>query len=275
MRTIVHLSDLHFGRTDDALCEALTGAVRAAVPDVVVISGDLTQRARNEEFAQAHHFLETLPTPQIIVPGNHDVPLYNVFKRAFAPLARYKRHITGNLEPFYADEEIAIAGINTARSLTFKNGRINAEQLKRAAEQFTSRPPDITRIIVTHHPFEGRSVTGDEGIVGRARMALEAFSRTRVDVILSGHLHLNRVGESAERYDVEGYSALLIQAGTAISTRRREETNSFNVIRIDRPKIGIECQSWGRTEGFATTSNWSFRLGPNGWISADVEPIIK
>src|SRR5690242_8777714 len=102
MRTILHLSDLHFGRTDPALIDPLLAAAREIAPDVVVVSGDLTQRARRAEFAAARAFLDALPSPQIVIPGNHDVPLYDVFSRFFRRLDRYQRTITEDLEPFFA-----------------------------------------------------------------------------------------------------------------------------------------------------------------------------
>ena len=130
MRTIVHLSDLHFGRIDPALPPALLRAAVEAAPDLVVVSGDLTQRARVAEFKAAARFLETLPAPQLTVPGNHDVPLYNVLQRWLTPLDRYRRYITRDLAPFYQDAEIAVLGVNTARALTFKDGRINRLQIE-------------------------------------------------------------------------------------------------------------------------------------------------
>ena len=117
MRTLVHLSDLHFGRVDAALLAPLRALVERLEPDVVVVSGDLTQRARSGQFQQARVFLDSLPGPQIVVPGNHDVPLYNVFSRFLTPLVKYRRHVTDDLSPEYVDEEIAVLGINTARSL--------------------------------------------------------------------------------------------------------------------------------------------------------------
>lgn len=131
---------------------------------------------------------------------------------------------------------------------------------------FADQPDETTRIVVTHHPFEGPSANDDDGIVGRARMAMGVFSQIRVDVILSGHLHLNRIGSSAVRYDIEGYSALLIQAGTAISSRRRQEANSFNLIRIERPEIHLECRAWDLDKvRFVRSTSKSFRLGRSGW----------
>src|SRR5436190_11433609 len=113
MRTLVHLSDLHFGRANPALLAPLARCVAQSKPDLVVVSGDLTQRARAREFREARRFLDTLPSPQLVVPGNHDVPLYNIFQRFFEPLDKYRRIITDNLEPMHLDAEMVVVGINT------------------------------------------------------------------------------------------------------------------------------------------------------------------
>src|SRR4051812_32526150 len=214
MRTIAHISDLHFGRVDCATLPALTAAITAAKPDVVAISGDLTQRARAREFADARRFLDTLPAPQIGVPGNHDVPLYNVLKRWRSPLKNYRRYIDDDLQPFFADDEIAVLGINSARSMTFKNGRINALQVKKVCERLAEQDAR-TKFLVMHHPFDVLEAAQDRDIVGRAKMAMAAFAQCGVDVILTGHLHLSRISSSAVRYQSPGYAALFIQAGTA------------------------------------------------------------
>jgi 3',5'-cyclic AMP phosphodiesterase CpdA len=267
LRTIVHLSDLHFGRTDPGLPEALSREVKAAAPDLVVVSGDLTQRARPEEFRLARAFLATLPTPQIVVPGNHDIPLYNLPMRAFWPLARYKRHICRDVEPFFADGEIAVAGLNTARSLTIKNGRVNRRQVSGLCAGLQSQREEVVRIVVTHHPFETADA-GEEDIVGRASMAMAGFSKCRIDVILSGHLHVNRIVSSAARYRIGDYSALLLQAGTAISSRRREEPNSFNILRVNGRRIGCECWTWDATkEAFGLLSLQRFVAAGRGWVT--------
>src|SRR6478672_294522 len=108
MRTVVHISDIHFGRVDYAIVETLTANINEINPDIVVVSGDLTQRARSAQFIEARQFLDKLPKPQIVVPGNHDIPLHNVFARFLSPLEKYKKYITDDLEPFYADTEIAV-----------------------------------------------------------------------------------------------------------------------------------------------------------------------
>ncbi len=266
MRTIAHISDLHFGRLNDAVLPALAAAIRAARPDVVVVSGDLTQRARSAEFIAARRFLDTLPHPQIVVPGNHDVPLFNAFARWLRPLAKYRRYVTQDLEPFHADDEIAVIGINTARSLTIKDGRINARQVANSCARFDATADGVTRILVTHHPFD---VTegGDAGdVVGRAGMAMAGFAQCRIDMLLSGHVHTSGTGYSAQRYDIAGYSALLVQAGTATSSRQRGETNAWNLIRVERPHITVECRSWDAVRGSFEVSRTShFTYGAAGW----------
>lgn len=240
MRTLLHLSDLHFGRINPATLGPVLEAAKRLSPHLVIVSGDLTQRARPEQFRESRDFLAALPKPQIVVPGNHDVPLYNVFRRFVSPLASYRRYITDDLEPFYQDEEIAAIGINTARSFTFKGGRINEAQVARVRERLCALPPETTRILVTHHPFDLPEGRTEDDLVGRARMAMEEFVACGADVIVSGHLHVFHTTHTAIRYRLPGRSALLVQAGTATSTRERGEPNSFNVLRIDRPRISVD-----------------------------------
>jgi 3',5'-cyclic AMP phosphodiesterase CpdA len=267
MRTLVHLSDLHFGRVDPALLEPLRELVHRLAPDVVVVSGDLTQRAKSEQFEAARAWLDTLPGPQIIVPGNHDISLYNVFRRFVQPLARYKRYITDDLSPAYIDDEIAVLGVNTARSLTFKNGRVNQEQVATIRERLAGLDPAITRVVVTHHPFDLPDAGGDEeDLVGRANMAMEAFAGCGVDVLMAGHLHASHAGSTAERYQIAEYAALVVQAGTATSTRGRGEVNSFNVVRIEPQKVEVDRYGWDVVgQQFALVSTDKFMRSGSVW----------
>lgn len=222
MRVLAHVSDLHFGRVDRAVLEPLRRCLAAVAPDLVVVSGDLTQRARAEQFREARAFLDTLPKPQVVVPGNHDVPLYNVFARFLRPLGGYRRFIGSDPEPSFVDDEIAVLGINTARSFIFKGGRVSEAQLARVRERLCRLEGSRTRILVTHHPF----------------MALEKLTDYGVDVLMAGHLHASHIGHAAER--VAGLSALMVQAGTATSHRTREEPNAFNVLRVGPRRIEVE-----------------------------------
>jgi 3',5'-cyclic AMP phosphodiesterase CpdA len=172
VRTLLHLSDLHFGRIDPATLAPLLGTAEKIRPDLVIVSGDLTQRARRGQFQEARDFLAALPQPQIVVPGNHDVPLYNVALRFADPLANYRRYITDDLEPYFRDDEVAVVGINSARSPTFKGGRINERQVARVRDRLCALPEKTTRVIVTHHPFDMPEGRAQADLVGRARMAM-------------------------------------------------------------------------------------------------------
>ena len=267
MRTIVHLSDIHFGRVNVHVISPLIEAIIRINPDLIAVSGDLTQRARSRQFVAARAFLDELPNPQIVVPGNHDVPLHNVFARFAQPLSKYRHYITSDLRPFYHDEEIAVLGVNTARSLTIKRGRINKGQVAWMRERLSDLDPEIVRIVVTHHPFDLPEGHNKRHLVGRARMAMEQLASCGADLFLAGHLHVSHTTHSATRYKIKGHSALVVQAGTAASARGRGEENSFNVVRIDRPHIAVERFEWqAARENFSITTTERFRHTSDGWI---------
>jgi 3',5'-cyclic AMP phosphodiesterase CpdA len=266
MRTIVHLSDIHFGRVDQATVTPLMNAINEVKPTVVVVSGDLTQRARESQFREAKAFLDTLPHPQIVVPGNHDVPLYNVVARFVSPLSNYRKIISENTEPVYRDEEIVVVGINTARSLTWKNGRINEDQVARVTAIFRDLPESVTKVVVTHHPFDLPRRYTEEALLGRADMAMEQLAGCGADIFLSGHYHIGHTGDTRTRYHIPGFNGIIVHAGTAISTRGRGEANSFNVIVVDHPKINVDRFEWHPEKGvFERFVSERFAYGAGGW----------
>src|SRR5690349_6409328 len=193
MARIVHLSDLHFGAHDDKLVSGVEQSVNELKPDLVVVSGDFTQRARTEQFRDACEFLGRLRDAghEVLgVPGNHDVPLYDVLRRFLSPLARYRRFIDETLCPFFEMPGVAVLGINTARSLTFKDGRISEEQIAFIGETFARTDPDAVRVLVTHHPLYAVPVGEEvERAVGRNELALDAIEKAGVDLLLAGHAH--------------------------------------------------------------------------------------
>ena len=268
MRTIVHLSDLHFGRTDDALLTPLASVIAKLAPDLVAVSGDLTQRARTTQFQAARAFLDRLPEPQIIVPGNHDVPLHNVFTRFIGPLDKYRRYITGDLEPFYADDEMAVLGINTARSLTFKRGRINSTQIDHAKMRLCALDPKIIKVIVTHHPFDLPDGRAANERLGRAGLAMEMLWACRCDLLLAGHLHVGDAGSVAMHAVGGSHDAIVVQAGTATSTRGRGELNSFNAIRVEANRIEVQRFAWRPLDRvFESMGSEHFERTAGGWKS--------
>jgi 3',5'-cyclic AMP phosphodiesterase CpdA len=267
MRTIVHLSDLHFGRLDPQIVRPLVEAIATLAPHLVAVSGDLTQRARRREFLDARAFLQRLPCPQIIVPGNHDVPLYNVAARFVRPLAGFGRYITRDLEPVFVDEEMIVVGLNSARSVLFGRGRLNWGQVHRAAARLIAAPPRVVKIVVTHHPFELPEGHDEGQLIGRSQMAMDELAPAGADVFLAGHLHLSHLGRTADRYTVAGHDALVVQAGT-MSTRGRGELNTFNVVRIARPQIMVERHTWDdRHATFLASRARAFEDTPRGWTA--------
>jgi 3',5'-cyclic AMP phosphodiesterase CpdA len=269
MRRILHLSDLHFGRVNPVLIDPLLRAVREVEPHLVAISGDLTQRARSYQFQQARAFLDALPKPQIVVPGNHDIPLHNVYARFVEPLTKYRRYITDDLQPVYEDEEMVIIGVNTARSSVFKGGRINKIQVGRLREKFCSLGTAVVKAVVTHHPFDLPEGHTGRDLVGRARMAMTELAECGADLFLAGHLHISHTGHT-QRYNIHGHSALVVQAGTATSTRERGETNSFNLLRIAYPEITVERFTWNpSTNSFAASSREQFKQIGEVWIRSE------
>jgi 3',5'-cyclic AMP phosphodiesterase CpdA len=266
LRTIAHLSDMHFGRVDERVALKLAEDVEASQPDLLVISGDLTQRARRQEFEEANRFIGRFSCPLLVVPGNHDLPRLNLLTPWRRSLAKYRAHIGADLDPFYKDDEIAVAGINTSRKTTFKGGRINSEQVRRACERFQSVSENHVRIVVTHHPFEIPSGHSSRDIVGRARAAITEFAKCRIDVFMAGHLHATTFTCSSSRYKIAGYSALMVNGGTACSWRTRREMNSWNLLRVSREQISVEQRVWHDEEQrFGAGILQNYLWSANGW----------
>ncbi|HSD64519.1 MAG TPA: metallophosphoesterase [Ignavibacteriaceae bacterium] len=244
LKKIVHISDLHFGTVERKIAEAIIADINTLTPDLVVVSGDLTQRARKGQFRAAKEFLDKLNGKKIIIPGNHDIPLFNLFMRFLFPLTNYKNIITRDLFPFYQDETMAVLGINSARSLTWKSGRISMEQIDYMKKKLCTIDNNIFKIIVTHHPFI--PPPGDNGIrlVGRSAKALHIMDKCSIDLLLAGHLHQGYSGDVRPFYPSENSSIISAQAGTAISNRIREEPNGFNFIRVNKQEIFITMREW-------------------------------
>ena len=267
MTRIVHLSDLHFGAHDERLVEAVDLQIDRLKPDLVVISGDFTQRARTEQFREACEFLEGLRErghEVLGVPGNHDVPLYDVLRRFLSPLARYRRFIDDTLCPFIELPGVAVLGINTARSLTLKDGRINRDQVTFIRETFSRTSSKVMRILVTHHPLFALRV-GEEvtRAIGRQELALDAIEESGVDMVLAGHNH-HASSQDASDLVTRAGGLLVVQAGTATSTRVREQEQSFNTIDVGDREATITVYAW-KNDDFKASDAQQYKWQDGHW----------
>ena len=283
MRRLAHLSDIHFGRTDPAAVEGLVRSLEEARPDLVVVSGDFTQSARTEEFAAARAFLDRLPAPVFAVPGNHDLPQWNPVERLFRPYVRYRRYIGRELEPVWSDAEVGIVGMKSPRRLPHNLnravGQVSGRQLERTLARLDALPDDLVRIVVVHHPLLLPEVRRDplpwHAFTRGAEGALKAFSRHRVRLVLSGHLHLSYTrrhgpvpegpptvalpepegGEVTAAMLPPPAGPLIVHAATATSTRLRgDEPNAYNLITVEEGRIKVEVHAWDGRRMFAAVA---------------------
>lgn len=267
MRTIVHLSDLHFNLVEEKLVPGLIERVRQLNPQIVAVSGDFTQHAWPSEFERARTLLRSLPGRLILVPGNHDMAFLNPWRRATQRLKLYKQYITHDLQPFYADAGIAILGLSTARVSHLRNGRIREWQVDRLEEVMSIAEPGSIRILVTHHPFDLPESYAMAELIGSRVMKRVVAN---VDLLLAGHMHISHAAPTAIRYKLGGNSAVFIQAGTALSTRGRGEPNSFQVIRASAGSI--EAQQYSASDGvFHPVKTTRFVRSSSGWRAESLE----
>jgi 3',5'-cyclic AMP phosphodiesterase CpdA len=247
MSTLAHLSDLHFGTEDPDVVRGLLDDLARVRPAAIVVSGDLTQRARTREFVACRRFLDRLAAPTLVVPGNHDVvPLHRPLARLLSPFAGYREHISDDLEPALTSGHIALQGICTPRALAVTSGRVSAAQLRRLCERLSPLPDATFKVIVAHHPFLSPTWGRHHEPIGGAKAALHALDRSGVDLLLAGHLHVPFVGGSPAHPALRGHT-LVVQAGTAVSQRTRGEPNSYNLIEVHGDEVRIEVRLWSGT----------------------------
>ena len=274
MRTLAHISDIHFGAIEPGVPEALSADLLADPPDFLVVSGDFTQRARKRQYREAVAFVENLGLPWLGVPGNHDIPLFNVVERFMRPLRNYKRFVSPNLRPVHDDADVLILGLNSARPISrtrkgfWKDGRLSRKQLEYVQTRCAAAGPKQIKIVVTHHPFLPPPGARPHGIIRRSRRALEAFDRAGVDVLLAGHLHMNYSGDLRTHHERLGRGILSVQAGTATSSRRRGEPNAYNRLTADaaagRVTVEVRAHDPAGTAGFARHAYEAFQRDRQG-----------
>ncbi len=265
MRTIAHLSDLHFGREDLPLAEGLIEDLFALSPSLIAISGDMTQRARKDQFRSAREFLDRLPSPRLIVPGNHDIPLFNLFARFFDPLENWRKYLGNDINPRYEDDELLVLGISTARSNVWKGGRISYEQIDAVREALCATSGRF-RVLVAHHPFTPLPHRPGEALVGRSLKALRAFEECDVHLILTGHLHRGHSGDVRDHFHLLDRSVLTAHASTTISNRRRGEPNAYNFVTVGDggTRVEIEVREWTGSR-YASAAWTRFSRADGAW----------
>ncbi|HZH27225.1 MAG TPA: metallophosphoesterase [Azospirillaceae bacterium] len=275
-RTLAHISDLHFGRIRDEVVEALLADLAAAAPSLIIISGDFTQRARKGQYEAARRFLDRLCTPWLAVPGNHDVPTFDVVSRYLRPLTYFKRYITKDDYPLYIDEEIAVIGINTARAWVWdwSHGRVSDQQMRRVSEVMRGVSPKLFKVVFGHHPFLPPPSAPGTRLVGRARSALKALEAAGVELLLAGHLHQAYTGDVMSHHTHIARSILVAQASTATSTRVRGEPNAYNLITIDMPRVTFEVRSW-EGAAFMPALRTCWRREGDRWLREELDPGLE
>jgi len=273
LATLIHLSDLHFGKPFlPEVAESVLKQSREIKPDVVVVSGDLTQRAKVREFEQAAGFLRKFDAPIVVTPGNHDVPFYRIWERLLTPHKNYKRLVSPELNTLTTIAGMVIVALNSSRRLTLTNGRIRRSQLDFATDAFEHTDAGAARIVVTHHHLAPPPDFIGGNVMPFARRALKRFTELNVDLVLAGHMHRSYIGSSLDFFpgDVRRRGIVIAQCGTTTSRRgrgRERFKNTFNLIKIDDQVIRIAHHAWiGDLSRFMPISEHYFPRGANQYL---------
>nr|WP_315485790.1 metallophosphoesterase [uncultured Undibacterium sp.] len=237
MSVLMQISDPHFGTEQPQVMAALTSLVKQQKPDLLVLSGDITQRAKPTQFQAARRFMDSLHVPFLAIPGNHDIPLLNIWSRLCNPYARHIAAFGSELEPFYSSPDLMVICVNTTRAWRHKHGELSAQQIARVTDLLSQASAEQLRIVVVHQPI---AVTRAKDEIHRLRghaEALPAWSAAGADLVMGGHIHLPYV------LPLTGLARPMwaVQAGTAVSSRVRSGVpNSVNILRW-RTDIAVGC----------------------------------
>ncbi|MES2364796.1 MAG: metallophosphoesterase [Pseudomonadota bacterium] len=249
MTILLQISDTHFGTEQPPVVEALVQLAREQMPDLVVLSGDITQRARRKQFRAARAFVDRLGVATILaIPGNHDIPLFNVAARLFYPYANYSREFGIELEPVFESRQLLVITLNTTRFYRHTDGEISSEQIERVANRLEQANPTQLRVVVTHQPVAVIRAQDETNLLHGHLEAIQRWAKAGADIILGGHIHLPYVLALHQKIADLPSSLWAIQAGTAISSRVRHEAgNSVNLIRYNEqasPRREAVIERW-------------------------------
>jgi len=270
MASILHISDTHFGTEKPHVVKALISVAHERRPDVLIYSGDMTQRAQPSEFASARQLVDAMGVaPLLALPGNHDIPLFNIVGRALNPYGRYLKVFGPRLDPVLDLDAFLVVGVNTTRAARHKDGEVSIEQLERVSNQLRQARPGQLRVVVTHQPADVVRSKDEVDRLHGAEIALQAWSTAGADLVLGGHIHLPYVKDLFTRAHPTPRPMWCVQAGTAVSDRLRHHTcNSVNLIHWE-PKPGDASRTCtverldydADAGGFAMASTTNLALG--------------
>ena len=243
--TLMHVSDLHAGRPfNPNLAVQLVDQAHALHPDLLIVSGDFVQRADfQSQWRTIQALLRALPKPLLLVPGNHDVPLFHIFQRLFRPLDIYKREISPDINPVCVRPGLAVVGGNSAHGLTIESGYVNAAQRKIMAQLFAQQPADTCRVAVLHHHLISPAGHHSRKPIRNTQQLLDMLEEAQVDLLLCGHLHRSYVGTTLDLRSSLKHGTIICQSGTTTSRRGKgaeQGKNSYNLIHIVDRTIRIE-----------------------------------
>jgi predicted MPP superfamily phosphohydrolase len=266
MTTLLQISDPHFGTEQPPVLQALHELATEVRPNLVVLSGDITQRARRAQFAAARRFIDGLaPRALIAIPGNHDIPLFNLAARLAAPYGNYRSAFGPALESDHETDELLVLALNSTRPWRHKHGELSAAQVQRVSRRLRAAAPAQLRVVVLHHPVWALRASDEANLVRGHREAIAAWTAAGLDIVLGGHIHLpylHALPAVAGRCP-----AWAVQAGTAVSGRVRDGIpNSVNLLRCGGGMLPRRCvvERWdfvAASGRFARISETRLRFG--------------
>ena len=241
--TLLQISDAHFGTEQPPVVEALLQLARDQSPDLVVLSGDITQRARRSQFSAARAFIDRLkPRALLAIPGNHDIPLFNIAARAFTPYANYSRAFGANLEPEFEAAHLLVIVVNTTRPRLHVDGELSPQQIERVAQRLRRADASQLRVVVVHQPVLAIRASDEDNLLDGHKEAVPAWAAAGGDIIMGGHIHLPYVHSMRTTFPLLARDIWTVQAGTSLSSRIREGiANSINLIRCDGAHSPRRC----------------------------------
>jgi 3',5'-cyclic AMP phosphodiesterase CpdA len=251
--TLLQISDTHFGTEQPSVVAAMEAHVKEFGADLLILSGDITQRARDSQFASAQAFIQRLEGHGIphtlVIPGNHDIPLYNLPARFLQPYRNYRRHFGRDLEPVFENDELLVIGLNTTHPSRHKDGLVSSEQVRKVAERLQRCSPEKLRIVVAHQPFGSMEISDLSNLQHGALAALLRWADNGLDIVMGGHIHLPYVLPLSNQYPSLSREIWIVQAGTTLSSRvRGTSPNSFNRLLVEADRQ-VRVERWDYYDG--------------------------